>query len=96
MPPSRALFEQAYGRAMALELDRILAAVPGGGRWRFQWEAAVEFALLEGVMPGHLGDDMLDGINDRLAGLVDLVPAGAECGVHLCYGDSGHKHFCEP
>ena len=95
VPPSRTLFEQAYGRAMALELDRILAAVPAE-RLAVQWEAAVEFALLEGVMPGHLGDDMLDGINHRLAGLVDLVPAGAECGVHLCYGDAGHKHFCEP
>lgn len=95
VPPSRALFEQAYGRAMARELDRIVAAIPAD-RLAIQWEAAVEFALLEGIMPGHLGDDMLDGITGRLAGLVDMVPAGAEAGIHLCYGDSGHKHFCEP
>ena len=95
VPPSRALFEQAYGRAMARELDRIVAAVPAE-KLAIQWEAAVEFALLEGVMPGHLGDDMLDGITGRLAGCVDLVPAGVEAGLHLCYGDSGHKHFCEP
>ncbi len=95
VPPSRALFEEAYGRAMGLELDRILAAIPAD-RLAIQWEAAVEFALLEGIVPGHLGGDMLDGIAERLAGCVDLVPAGAECGLHLCYGDSGHKHFCEP
>ena len=95
VPPSRALFEQAYVRAMGRELDRIVAAIPAD-RLAIQWEAAVEFALLEGIMPGHLGDDMLDGITERLAGCVDLVPAGAECGLHLCYGDSGHKHFCEP
>ena len=95
VPPSRALFEQAYGRAMGRDLERILAAIPAD-RLAIQWEAAVEFALLEGIMPGHLGDDMLDGITGRLAGLVDMVPAGAEAGIHLCYGDSGHKHFCEP
>ena len=39
---------------------------------------------------------MLGGIADRLAGLVDLVPADVEAGIHLCYGDSGHRHFCEP
>lgn len=95
VPPSRALFEQAYSRAMGRELERILAAIPAE-KLAIQWEAAVEFALLEGIMPGHLGDDMLDGITGRLAGLVDLVPAGVEAGIHLCYGDSGHKHFCEP
>ncbi len=95
VPPSRALFEQAYGRAMGLELDRIAAAIPAD-RLAIQWEAAVEFALLEGIMPGHLDDDMLGEITGRLAALVDTVPAGIEAGLHLCYGDSGHKHFCEP
>ncbi len=95
VPPSRALFEQAYCRAMAHELDRIAAAIPAD-RLAIQWEAAVEFALLEGIMPGHLDDDMLGEITGRLAALVDTVPAGIEAGLHLCYGDSGHKHFCEP
>ncbi len=95
VPPSRTLFEQAYGRAMGKELERILAVIPAD-RLAIQWEAAVEFALLEGIMPGHPGADSVDGMTGRLAGLVDLVPAGVECGLHLCYGDSGHKHFCEP
>ena len=95
VPASRALFEQAYARALGGELERILAAVPAE-KLAIQWEAAVEFALLEGVFPGHLGDDMTGAIADRLARLVDLVPAGVEAGIHLCYGDSGHRHFCEP
>ncbi|MEE2760697.1 MAG: hypothetical protein VYE18_04565, partial [Pseudomonadota bacterium] len=33
---------------------------------------------------------------NRLAGLVNLVPGNVEAGIHLCYGDSGHKHFIEP
>ena len=95
VPASRELFEQAYARAMGEELERILAVVPAA-KLAIQWEAAVEFALLEGVFPGHLGDDMPGAIAQRLAGLVDLVPAGVEAGIHLCYGDSGHRHFCEP
>ena len=95
VPASRDLFETAYVRAMGGELERILAAIPAA-KLAIQWEAAVEFALLEGLFPSHLGDDMPGGIADRLAGLVDLVPAGVEAGIHLCYGDSGHRHFCEP
>ena len=95
VPGSRALFEPAYARALGREIETILAAIPAE-KLAIQWEAAVEFALLEGIMPGHLGGGMLDGITGRLAGMVDLVPAGVEAGIHLCYGDSGHKHFCEP
>lgn len=95
VPASRGPFETAYGRALGGELERILAAVPAA-KLAIQWEAAVEFALLEGLFPSHLGDDVPGGIADRLAGLVDLVPAGVEAGIHLCYGDSGHRHFCEP
>lgn len=94
-PGSHILFEEAYGHALGRELDKILAAVPAP-RLSIQWEAACEFAMLEGLREHRLGDDLLDGINQRTAGLVDLVPAEAEAGVHLCYGDSGHKHFCEP
>ena len=95
VPASRELFEQAYASALGRELERILAAVPAE-KLAIQWEAAVEFALLEGVFPSHLGDDMPGEIADRLARLVELVPAGVEAGIHLCYGDSGHRHFCEP
>ena len=95
VPASRDPFEAAYTRALGGELERIVAAVPAA-KLAIQWEAAVEFALLEGLFPSHLGDDMAGAIAQRIAGLVDLVPAGVEAGIHLCYGDSGHKHFCEP
>ena len=95
VPASRDPFEAAYTRALGGELERIVAAVPAA-KLAIQWEAAVEFALLEGLFPSHLGDDMAGAIAQRLAGLVDLVPAGVEAGIHLCYGDSGHRHFCEP
>ena len=95
VPASRDPFEAAYARALGRELEKILAAIPAA-KLAIQWEAAVEFALLEGLFPSHLGDGMLDAIAGRLAGLVDRVPPGVEVGLHLCYGDSGHRHFCEP
>lgn len=94
-PGSRDLFEQAYGRALGQEFEKMIAKIPAE-KLAIQWEAVSEFALLEGLLENHIGDDVLERINTHLAGLVDLVPAEAEVGIHLCYGDSGHKHFCEP
>lgn len=94
-PGSHLLFEEAYGCALGRELDKILEAVPAP-RLSIQWEAACEFAILEGLREHRLGDDPLDRINQRIASLIDLIPAEVEAGIHLCYGDSGHKHFCEP
>ncbi|MBT3549572.1 MAG: hypothetical protein HOO19_17235 [Rhodospirillaceae bacterium] len=94
-PRSRDLFEQAYSRALGQEFDKMLETIPAH-RLSIQWEVVSEFGLLEGLMENHLGDDMLDAITTRLAGLIDLVPENVEAGIHLCYGDSGHKHFIEP
>jgi hypothetical protein len=94
-PSSRQIFEEAYGRALRKEFERMLEAIPAG-KIAIQWETVSEFALLEGLMDNHLDGDLLEIIADRLAALVELVPEPAEVGIHLCYGDSGHKHFCEP
>ncbi len=94
-PESQQLFEEAYGCALGRELDKILEAVPAS-RLSIQWELVCEFAMLEGLREHRLGDDLLDRINQRTADLVDLIPPEVEAGIHLCYGDSGHKHFCEP
>jgi methionine synthase II (cobalamin-independent) len=94
-PDSRILFEQAYGRAIEQELLRMLAHIPPD-RLAIQWETVSEFALLEGLMDNHLDGDLPEHITTRLAALCALVPDPAEVGIHLCYGDSGHKHFCEP
>lgn len=92
---SRPLFEQAYKRALLSEIDRILEHLPPD-RLAIQWETVSEFAMLEGVMKSHIEGDLIDEITTRVAGLVDGVPMAAQVGLHLCYGDSGHKHFCEP
>ena len=94
-PTSRLLFEGGYKRAIEHELMRMLRRIPPE-KLSIQWETVSEFALLEGVMDNHLTGNLLDNITNRLANLVDLVPTETEVGLHLCYGDSGHKHFCEP
>ena len=55
-----------------------------------------EFALLEGVVENHIDGGLLKYFTSHVASLVDLVPEDVEAGPHLCYGDPGHKHFCEP
>jgi hypothetical protein len=92
---SRALFDLAYERSLRQELERMLGEIPAE-RLAIQWETVTEFALLEGMVDSHFGGDTVEAIADRVAVLIDLVPAPAHAGLHLCYGDSGHKHFCEP
>ena len=94
-PGSRELFQKAYARALGQEFNKMVAKIPAENL-AIQWEVVSEFGLLEGVLENHLGDDLLGKLTSHIASLVDLVPAAAEAGVHLCYGDSGHKHFIEP
>lgn len=92
---SRVIFEQAYERALGHELARMLESIPADN-FAIQWETVGEFGFLEGLMDYHIEGDPVDAITDRVARLVESVPEPADVGIHLCYGDSGHKHFCEP
>jgi methionine synthase II (cobalamin-independent) len=86
--------EPAYETALLAELDEITAAVPHD-ELAVQWDAAVEFGMLEGVWPVKFTDVRRE-VLDRLVRIGNRVPADVELGYHLCYGDAGHKHFKEP
>jgi len=86
--------EPVYEVAMLTELDRITSNIPQD-ELAIQWDTAIEFAILEGVMPTFLADSKAE-ILERLMRLGNRVPVSAEMGYHLCYGDAGHKHFKEP
>jgi hypothetical protein len=86
--------EPAYRAAMLAELAAILAVVPAA-ELAIQWDVAIEIALLEGVRTTGL-DATEDAIVRRLVDLAGEVPEAVEVGLHLCYGDSGHRHFVEP
>ena len=93
-PESQRAVEPAYEARLLQELDEILAAVPHGDL-AIQWDVAIEFAILEGVMQSHFADPEHD-ILERLARIGACVPRGVELGYHLCYGDAGGRHFKEP
>jgi hypothetical protein len=86
--------EPVYEAALLSELDRITSSVPQNDL-AIQWDTAIEFAILEGVMPTFLAESKAD-ILARLLRLGQRVPVPAELGYHLCYGDAGHTHFKEP
>ena len=93
-PESRAAVEPRYQERLFAELDEIVAVVPRE-HLAIQWDTAYEFALLEGVTPSHFADPQTQ-ILERLVRYGDRVPAAVELGFHLCYGDSGHRHFKDP
>ena len=93
-PTLRRDFEAQYEERMVADLEKILSGIPHE-ELAIQWDTAVEFALLEGVMPSYI-KNLEEGIIERLLRLGNKVPDAVEMGFHLCYGDSQHKHFCEP
>lgn len=93
-PQDQIALEPRYEQAMLGELAAITAAIPAD-QLAIQWDTAIEFAMLEGVLPHALKNPQAD-IVERLARLGNAVPKGVELGFHLCYGDSGGKHFKEP
>ena len=93
-PESRAAVEPRYEARLLVELDEIVDAEPREHQ-AIQWDTAYEFALLEGVMPSGFADPQVE-ILERLVRIGDRVPPDVELGYHLCYGDSGHRHFKDP
>ena len=93
-PEDQSKLEPCYEAAMLAELDDIVAAIPAA-ELAVQWDTAIEFAILEGIFPHALRDPEAE-IVARLARLGNHVPANVELGFHLCYGDSGGRHFKEP
>lgn len=90
----QARLEPLYESRMCAEIGEILAAIPAD-QLAIQWDARLEFAMLEGAV--HVWfDDVRAGILERLLRLSRHVPHEVELGFHLCYGDEEHGHFVEP
>lgn len=94
IPRDQEVVEQAYEQQLLEELDGMLDVIPHD-ELAIQWDTAVEFAILEGLLHSFLSDPVGD-IIERLARLGNRVPVGVETGYHLCYGDVEHQHFVEP
>lgn len=86
--------EPAYAEVMERELASILSNIPHQDL-AIQWDVAHEVVAFEGAYPLPY-QDALSGTCQRVARLVDQIHKEAEVGIHLCYGDPGHKHIIEP
>lgn len=92
--PERAMAEPIIEAALAREVEAIAASIPHD-QLAIQWDVCHEVVGADGGMPLHY-DDIVTGSVERVARHLGLIPAGVEAGVHLCYGDPGHKHIVEP
>jgi hypothetical protein len=90
----RAKAEPALEIAMAREVTAIAEAIPHE-QLAVQWDFCLELVGYDGGYKLHFKDILPDSV-DRLERLIASVPTAAEIGVHLCYGDPGHKHLVEP
>jgi hypothetical protein len=82
----------SYAKVLHEDLARALGAIPHD-RVAVQWDVCFEFWLLQGRYgpPPEIGE-----IAATLASNVDLVPGDVPVGMHLCYGDAGHRHYRDP
>lgn len=94
MIEDRARAEPALERAMRHEIAQIARAIPAGDL-SIQWDVAAEIIGYDGGTAVHY-DDILNNTVRRLVRLIAFAPKEVEVGIHLCYGDPGHKHVIEP
>ena len=101
VPGDREAVEPAYEKALFAEVARIADAIPHEDL-AIQWDAAVEFGILEDAQIGGVpvsagwGGDHLGGVIDRALRQIDAVPDDVQVGFHLCYGDIEEQHFIQP
>jgi len=93
-PQNQLAIEPRYEAAMLAELDDILTIVPPE-ELALQWDTAIEFAIIEGALP-HSFENPETEMVKRLVRLGNYLPENVDLGFHLCYGDSGGRHFKEP
>src|SRR5262249_54021105 len=89
--------EAAYEKAMLREVDDICNVIPHKDLC-IQWDICHEMIMWDGQITklNPPLDDIKTAIINRIAKLCSEVPGDVECGIHLCYGDMGAKHFVQP
>lgn len=93
-PDGQRVAEPAYRKSFIEDIARITAEIPHD-EMTIQWDVPQEIAVWEGKCDTYLLNPRA-GIVGMLADLVGRVPEPVELGLHLCYGDIGHKHWKEP
>ncbi|MGH2513304.1 MAG: hypothetical protein ACRDGQ_11515 [Candidatus Limnocylindrales bacterium] len=94
-PASQVHLWAPFKAAIFAEVAAILAEIPNEDL-TIQWDVAVEIGALEASFTPA---PELAGYERIVAELIECarqVPAPAEVGFHLCYGDYKHRHFVAP
>ena len=86
--------ELAVEKVFKAEVAEVLAAIPNN-ELAIQWDVCYEIVAFEGGPPIFY-ENILPGTVERVNRLIETIPAETEVGIHLCYGDPGHKHIIEP
>ena len=90
----RAAVEPMMEAAFAREIEEMATHIPHG-ELAVQWDVCHEIVGHDGGIELHFGD-VLENASTRVCRLVDYVPRDIEVGIHLCYGDPGHRHIVNP
>jgi len=93
-PEQRASLEPIVDRAIGRELEELQSSI-SAKRLAIQWDVCWEVVGAAGG-PALPYDRPIEGSVQRIAELCGKVREGVELGIHLCYGDPGHKHIVEP
>src|SRR5580698_421938 len=83
-----------YERRLLEELDEITRAIPHGDL-AIQIDIATEMHTFLEVLELQNAYP-IEELVEAFARLGNRVPTDVELGIHLCYGDPGHKHVREP
>lgn len=88
------LVEEAYHRAMKGEVETMLREIEHSDL-AIQWDVALELTAYDGGRSLYESDPLAHATT-TISEMIAATPPQVEVGVHLCYGDAGHKHIIEP
>ncbi|KAI9646796.1 hypothetical protein NHQ30_004795 [Ciborinia camelliae] len=102
-PAYQKALEPTYKRPLLKAIRRVQYEIPAEDL-AIQWDVAVEFAFLEGIVspPPHTSGNSLlfqlimgskDSVMNRVLDLANAVDPSVDLGFHFCCGDLGHQHF---
>ena len=85
---------RVYERQLLEEVREIFDHIPHE-HLSFQWDVAVE---ITDILARPEADKQWSSheVMNSITRLCEFIPTDVEVGIHLCYGDPGHKHIIEP
>jgi hypothetical protein len=90
-----------YAEALRREVMDLTDCIPASDLV-VQWDICMEVLAIEagdtheGLFPWSPGSDPMARYIDAVTMAANLVPSRTLMGLHLCYGDLGHRHLIEP